>query len=186
MSRDRSAASGPRFAVLGRVVGAHALRGELRVRLYGDGPENLAYVDEVVLSADEAGGSGEHFEVIGVGSGRAGEARLALSGIEDRDRAEAMKGRFVLADAEALEPLAEDEFYWHELVGCRVETEAGEPVGEIREIWETGAHDVLVVRTPDGRQVLVPTAREIMTGVDVESGRVTIDPPPGLLHDPDE
>ncbi len=113
--------------------------------------------------------------------GRPGEVRMGLAGIGDRDSAEALRGSFVFGDPENLPELPPGEHYWYELVGCRVETRSGEPVGTVKEIWETGAHDVLVVEDRDGRRVLLPTAREFLREVDVAGRRVVIDEIPGLL-----
>ena len=68
------------------------------------------------------------------------------------------------------------------MIGCTVETEAGERVGSVRELWNTGGHDVLVVMGERG-QVLVPTVREIMKRVYRSEGRIVIDPIPGLLDE---
>jgi 16S rRNA processing protein RimM len=51
----------------------------------------------------------------------------------------------------------------------------------VREIWETGAHDVLVVEGEGGRRCLVPTARDLMREVDVEAGRIVVEELPGLF-----
>ncbi len=168
--------------VLGRTVGAHGLRGELRVRIFGDGPDNLARHSEVWLASSESDSNPRRYAVKGVGSGRTHEVRLALEGVGDRDAAQEMKGLLVLGTTENLESLPEGEYYWHELVGCRVESREGRIVGTVREIWETGAHDVLVVEAEDGRQHLVSTARELVPEIDPEAGRIVIEELPGLLE----
>jgi 16S rRNA processing protein RimM len=170
---------------LGRVVGAHGLRGELRVRLFGDGPDNLALQEFVWLGDDRDDATARSYRVLGTGSGRTGEIRLAIEGVGDRDGALALRGLVVLVAPGDLSPLEEGEFYWHELIGCRVETGSGELIGEVAELWSTGPHDVLVVRGEEGRQILVPTAREIMTDVDPEARRIVIDPPDGLIDTKD-
>lgn len=225
----------PERVALGRVVGAHGLRGELRVRYFGDDPENLLAVPEVELEAPgraethagdphERGGppdpatsderkrpsepegpeagrgsaeargmpglrderreqheQDERFEVRAARPGRPGEVRLALAGVEDRDGAEALRGRRVTADPEALRPLPDGELYWYQLIGCRVEAASGRAVGTVRELMETGAHDVLVVEGEDGRTRLVPTARALMKEVDLERRRIVVEELPGLL-----
>ena len=168
--------------VLGRAVGAHGLRGELRVRIFGDGPENLARHRDIWLADSEDDPKPRRFVVNQVGSGRAREARLALQGVEDRDAAQELKGLLVLGRAETLEPLPEGEYYWHELVGCRVESREGRIVGTVREIWETGAHDVLVVEAEDGQQHLISTARELVPEIDPEARRIVVDLLPGLIE----
>jgi 16S rRNA processing protein RimM len=166
---------------LGLVVGAHGLRGEIRVRVFGDGPENLALQPDIWLGEDLDDPNACCFALLGSGSGRTGEIRLRLEGIESREAALALRGQRVLATADRLERLEEGEFYWHELIGCRVETTSGERVGDVAEIWDTGRHDVLVVRGEDSRQILVPTSREIMTEVDRDARRIVIDAIPGLI-----
>jgi 16S rRNA processing protein RimM len=170
--------------VLGKIVGAHALRGEVRVVYYGDGPENLRSAPHVWLATAPDDPAPRPFEVVQSGSGRAGEVRLGLDGVSDRDGAEALRGQLVLCDPDHLEPLAADEFYWHQLVGCEVFDLAGVRVGTVRELWETGAHDLLVVETDRGERHLLPTARELMREVDPEARRIVFEILPGMLDAP--
>ena len=166
--------------VLGQVAGAHALRGEVRVHVFGDGPENLLRVSKVWL--DDGEGQPREFDVMDRGTGRPGEVRLRLSGIADREAAIALRGSMVSAPAEALVPLDNDEYYWHQLVGCEVFSRDDTRVGVVREIWETGAHDVLVVETTDGEQVLLSTARELMPEVDPIARRIIVEELPGMFE----
>ena len=168
--------------MLGRVLGAHGVRGWVRVRYEGDGPAHLVRAERVTLAEDERGTAARTYEIEGGGTGRAGEARLKLAGIGDRDAANALKGSWVLGETAALETLPDGEFYWYQLVGCRVETEDGSLVGTVREIWETGAHDVLVVKREDGRQILIPTARELLPEIDLEEKKLVVASLEGLLE----
>jgi len=168
---------------LGRVVGVHGLRGQLRVRLLDETDNNLRAASSVWLAREEGDPKPVEVRVRAVGSGRRGEARLLLEGIDSRDAAEALRGRFVRALAEQLDPLEEGEYYQYELVGCRVEDGEGHVLGVVSRIWETGAPDVLVVvdGANGGRELLIPAAREILREVDVAARRIVIDAPPGLL-----
>ena len=180
--------SSPTRVELGQIAGAHGVRGQVRVRYFGDGPENLLACEEIWLGTSRDDADARRFEVGFSGTGRAGEVRLGLDGIDDREAAQAVRGLLVLIAEAQLEALPENEFYWHELIGCRAEIETGTPVGVVEEIWETGAHDVLVVRDDSGRQHLIPTARELLPVIDLEARRVVIAELPGLidLSDPDE
>ena len=153
----------------------------VRIRWLGDGPDNLMQATELSLGRSPDGEGARTHEVLARLPGRAGEVRIGLSGVGDRDAAEALRGCFVFGDAGCLPELPPGEHYWYELVGCRVETRSGEPVGTVKEIWETGAHDVLVVEGKDGRRVLLPTAREFLREIDVAGRRVVIEEIPGLL-----
>jgi 16S rRNA processing protein RimM len=171
----------PHRVVLGRIAGAHALRGEVRVQFFGDGPDNLLQASEVWLGEDRADPQARRYEVVASGTGRAGEVRLALSDVKDRDAADTLRGQLVLADPEQLAPLDEGEFYWHQLVGCEVFDTDGRRLGAVQEIWETGAHDVLVVASEDGGRHLLSTARELMPEVDLEARRIVVEILPGML-----
>jgi 16S rRNA processing protein RimM len=152
------------------------------VRCFGDGPEVFERVPRLFLTS-EAGEAGEGpeacYPVESVAPGRRGELRVALEGVEDRDAAEALRGRLVLVEAAELEALSAGEYYGYQIVGCRVESQDGTPVGTVREIWETGGPDLLVVEGQGGREHLLPAA--LVREVDVEGQRVVIELLPGLL-----
>ena len=168
--------------VLGRVVGAHGIRGQIRARWLGDGPENLLAARQVEL-ADGRGSEDpapQAFEIEGGGRGRVGEVRLALRGVRERAAAEALRGRLILVDAAELPQAAPGEAYWFQLVGCQVELPSGETVGRVRELWATPAHDTLVVVGADGRDRLIPATPAILRRLDVAAGRIVIGDLPGL------
>src|SRR5262245_6140651 len=102
---------------LGRVIGAHGLRGELRVRLEGGTDNILRAVSRLWLAREEGDPKSVEARVRAVGSGRRGEARLALEGVVSREGAEALRGRLVQARVADLGPLEEGEYYQYELVG---------------------------------------------------------------------
>jgi 16S rRNA processing protein RimM len=166
---------------LGRVVGTHGLRGQVRIHFFGDKADNLIHAKQVWLAESREDTGARRFDVRFGGTGRAKEVRLGLDGIVDRDQAHELRGLIVMCDSSGLEDLEDGEFYWYELVGCRVETQDGSDLGEVREIWETGAHDVLVVVDDSGRQNLIPTAREFMRDVDLEAGKIKVATLPGLV-----
>ena len=117
--------------MIGRVAGAHGIRGWLRVAVFADGsdalnPGGVLYLD---------GASDAAFEVRQAAPGRrGGEWRVALVGVDTRDAAEALKGQEVAAPAEALGSPGPDCVWGHQLVGCAVESEQGVSLGRVREI----------------------------------------------------
>jgi 16S rRNA processing protein RimM len=168
--------------VLGRVVGAHGLRGQLRVSTAGDVVESVMRVPQVWLSPRQEDPTGREYPVIQLAAGRPGELRMTLDGVGDRDAAEALRGLWVLARGADLEALPPGEYYAHQLLGCRVEDSAGRAIGVVRRIWETGAPDVLVVEDAAGVEQLIPAAESILQEVDLEGRRIVIDAIPGLLE----
>ncbi|MNR58654.1 Ribosome maturation factor RimM [compost metagenome] len=85
-------------------------------------------------------------------------------------------------DEENLADLDEDEYYYHEILGCSVVTAAGEKLGQITEILTPGANHVWVVKRPKGRDLLLPVIDEVVLEVDVENKQVTVELMEGLLE----
>ncbi len=171
----------PRRVVIGRITGEHGLRGTVQVRFSGDGPENLLRASKLMIGSSVDDPQAISMEVESVTPGRTGEVRMVLAGVEGREAARQLRGRFVMVDSGQLEPLADGEFYEFQLIGCRVEGEDGEKVGTVREVWSTGASKVLMVVDEEGRQQLIPTSGGFLREVDLEQQRIVIEIVSGLL-----
>jgi 16S rRNA processing protein RimM len=169
--------------LVGRITAAHGLKGELRLESFAEGPETLHGVTHVRVEGERPDAPDLVLELRGLTPGRSGSLRLRLAGVDTRDAAEALRGRRVRVDAAQLQPLAPGELYGHELVGCALESEQGNPIGVVRDVWRTGAPDVLVVEDGAGHERLIPAA--LLREVDVAAGRAVVELLPGLL-DPEE
>jgi len=162
---------------VGRIAKPHGIKGELKILPYGEAEDFRLYRE--VLLAGETTGPARLFQVENFRP-QGKMALLELAGVTDREAAEGLAGREVWVAKELLAALAEDEFYWHELVGLRVVTESGRNLGRVKALFATGGHDVLVVRG-GGREYFIPARREFMLAVDQEAGLLTIAEVPGLL-----
>lgn len=168
--------------VLGEVTGAHGLRGELRIRIAGDSPEHLLSAEAIWLGRRRGDPEARRYAILDRGLARPGEVRLKVQGVDHRDKIQPLVGMLVTAPPDSLPLLPEGEFYWYQLIGCQVESESGEQIGCVREVWETGAHDVLLVEDEEGVRRLVPTAMELMKQIDLEAARIVVVDLPGLLE----
>jgi 16S rRNA processing protein RimM len=166
---------------LGRVVGAHSMGGQLRVRYFGGAPDNLMRLEDVLLAESEDAADADRFEVTRVAPGRREEVRVTLSGVENRESAERLRGKLVVVEVAQLEALPEGEYYSYQLIGCRVEGADGQSIGTVREVWATGAVDVLVVEDENGVRHLIPAEENQLRTVDIEMRRIVIEILPGLL-----
>ena len=166
---------------LGRVVGAHGMGGQLRVRYFGGAPDNLIRLETALLAESEDAADAERFEVTRAAPGRREEVRMAFAGVADRESAERLRGKLVVVEASQLEALPEGEYYSYQLVGCRVEGADGRLIGTVREVWPTGAIDVLVVEGEKGERQLIPAAQDQLREVDIEARLIVIEILPGLL-----
>ena len=176
--------TGPQRVVVGRVTGAHGVLGGVQVRTFGEAPDNLMRASVVTLAESEDDAGAVDMEVAGVEPGRPGEVRIMFHGVGAREQALVLRGQLVMMDAAQIAPLPEGEYYEYELVGCRVEREDGSEIGTVREVWSTGAADVLVVEDEAGQQNLIPTADDFLRAVDLDARRIVVEVIPGLLDTP--
>lgn len=164
--------------VVGRIGRAHGLRGEVAVDVRTDDPEGRLGPGSVLRTEPESVGP------LTVESGHVHSGRLLLrfAGIEDRSAAEGLRGvRLVVEVDDDERPEDPEDFYDHQLIGLAVDQVDGTPVGAVSDVLHLPGQDVLAVRRPDGREALVPFVTEIVPVVDLDAGRVVVDPPPGLL-----
>jgi 16S rRNA processing protein RimM len=99
------------------------------------------------------------------------EMILALEGIEDRDTAEAQRGKELQVPSP--KKLDQDVFYQHDIVGLRAVTTEGEILGRIADVLSTGSNDVYVVQGDRG-ELLLPALEDVVREIDVESGRMVV------------
>jgi 16S rRNA processing protein RimM len=167
------------LVVIGEVVRPHGLRGEVRVKPHTDRPERFEGLAECVLW-DPASDARAVRRI--TAARRHGEAvLLSLADCESVEAATALVGRVIaLPRSEAL-PTPPGHAYPWQLVGCRVLTDDGRPVGELSGIELSPAHDLWVVRDARGEH-LIPAVAEIVVDVDLDARRVVIRPPEGLLE----
>ena len=106
---------------------------------------------------------------------------IGIAGIDTMNAAEALAGQELRVPVDRLASLPEGTFYRHDLVGCRVETRAGDVVGTVEDVEGTLVGSRLVVAAERG-QVLIPLVAAICTTIDPAGRRIIIDPPEGLLE----
>lgn len=109
---------------------------------------------------------------------------LKLRGLEDRAEAEGLAGSELGLLRSELEEPEEGEYYWTDLIGLTVLDSEGREVGRVANLFDSGAHDILVVRAGD-REVLIPAIPEMVAEVDLEAGLLRIEPLEGLIPDAD-
>jgi 16S rRNA processing protein RimM len=168
--------------VVGRVVKAHGIGGEVVVDVRTDDPHER-FAPGTALRA-RARDKSERNVVVDSMREHSGRLLLRLDGVASRDAADALRGSLFIVDTADLPPIDEpDEFYDHQLEGLRVHTMAGRDVGTVAEVLHTAAGEILAVRPAegDGPEILVPFVNAIVTAVSLQDGLIEIDPPDGLL-----
>ncbi|WP_432478964.1 ribosome maturation factor RimM [Nocardioides sp. GXQ0305] len=169
--------------VVGRIGKPHGIRGEVTVDVRTDEPDRRYTVGATLRAEPPRGAAGRPTALTVAGTRwHRGVLLARFEELSDRDAAEAARGTVLhaLIDADA-RPEDPEEFYDHQLVGLAAVDVAGVPLGEVVALVHGGAQDLLSVRTPDGREALVPFVAALVPEVDLTGRRVVIDDRPGLV-----
>ncbi len=167
-----------KFAQVGKVIKAHSIKGELKVLAYSGDPQDFKAFPRLLFVDEQAAVSDEY--KVAICRPQAKFVIIKLSGIDDRTAAEAMRGAEIWADKDLLPVLGEDEFYWHDLIGLRVETGHGDDLGTVRSLFESAAADIMVIKG-QGREYLIPAQDKFIASIDHDAGLLIINDTPGLL-----
>ena len=179
----RSDAATPRRVCLGVVAGAHGVKGAVRLKSFAQEPRDIARYGPL---EDESGTARYTVRLVGATKGHAqnGVVIARLSGVADRDRAEALRGLRLYLPRAALPPPPEDEFYHADLIGLDAVLGDGRRLGEVRAVHDFGAGDTLEIARPPAQPLMVPFTRAVVPVVDIAGGHLVVDPPDGLLDPP--
>lgn len=99
---------------------------------------------------------------------------VKLAGIDNRTLAELHRGRYLEVPAEEVRPLSDGAYYHHQLIGLKVQTQSGRPVGTLSAVMEKPANDVWVVSAVGAAEQLVPATRDAVVKVDLVASTVTV------------
>lgn len=167
--------------VVGRVVKAHGITGEVVVDVRTDDPD-ARFAPGTSLRGRPAKGGAEGEYTIEWVREHGGRLLVRLNGVADRNAADALRGTLFVVDSQELPPIDDpDEYYDHQLEGLQVRTVAGDVIGSVAEVLHTAAGELLSVRSAE-REVLVPFVGAIVTSVSLTEQVIEIDPPEGLLE----
>lgn len=163
--------------VVGRIGRPHGVRGDVTVEVRTDDPE-LRFPVGATIATDPADRGPL---VIESRRWHKGALLIAFAGVTHRDTAEELRGTMLVIDSDEVTPSDDpDEFHDHQLIGLTVVTVSDEAVGEVTDVLHHG-QDLLVVRRSGQDDALIPFVRALVPEVDLEGGRLVVDPPEGLL-----
>jgi len=154
---------------IGAVAGAHGVRGNVKIKPFTDVPEDVAAYGPVT-DADGA----RAFDIALVGDAK-GVVIARMTGVTDRDAAEALKGLRLYVPRDRLPEADEDEFYHADLIGLPVVSADDDDLGFVNALHDFGAGDLIEIRRPTGKLVLLPFTRQTVPVIDLAGGKVTVD-----------
>jgi 16S rRNA processing protein RimM len=162
------------------IVGVYGIKGWVKIRINVEDPASLTSLSPQQLT-DSRGKRVRSVDITTVRSQSKGFI-AKLAGVDDRNAAELLRGHSIQIPESSLPSLNEGEFYWRDLIGCRVELSVENEnlsLGCVDHLIETGANDVLVVRpteeSVDDRERLIPWLEDdVIVAVDIESQRISV------------
>ncbi|MBP1907326.1 16S rRNA processing protein RimM [Paenibacillus turicensis] len=168
------------FLTVGKIVNTHGIRGDLKVLLNTDFPDvRFAPKSNLSLFHPESGAKVD----VKVAASRPlkGMYLVRFEGFDNINLVEKFKGYEIKVTKDNTVPLEEGEYYYHQIIGCRVVGDDGADLGVIEEILRPGANDVWTVKMPNGKPLLLPVIDDVVLDVDVEQKIVKVHLMEGLL-----
>ncbi|WEG11607.1 ribosome maturation factor RimM [Pullulanibacillus sp. KACC 23026] len=167
---------------VGKIVNTHGIRGEVRVISQTDFADERYQKGSRLAIADSPNAP---MTEVTVASHRRHKNfdLLTFEGYPTINEVQGFKGQYLFVSEDLLRELEENEYYYHEIIGCVVETEEGKVLGKIKEILSTGANDVWVIQRPKKKDLLIPYIEDVVKDVDLETKKVIIHVMEGLIDD---
>lgn len=160
---------------IGKIVNAVALRGEVKIYSYSDRPERFEELSRLIVAG------GRELEIENVRYQK-NMAIVKFKGIDDRNKAEALKEKEVFITENDLEELPEDTFYVRDLIGCLVlDDDSGDVIGTVSDLIQNSAQDIYQIELKKGGQALIPAVGQFIHDVDIENKLIKVKLIPGLI-----
>ena len=169
--------------IVGRIVKAHGIRGELKVFPETDDPERFFDFESVLVGEDAENTVRLTIENLRFQpSSRGLTLIVSFEEIKTRDDAESLVKTYLYVSESEL-TLDEDEFFIHELIGCSVWSLEGEEIGSVKDVLEMPAHLVYLVKRSGKPDVMIPAVDAFIEKLDLTARRIVIHSIDGLLDE---
>jgi 16S rRNA processing protein RimM len=155
---------------VGTILGPHGVRGEFKLRLQTDDPEHLLTLKRVYLGDEKTPRTVLEARM------HAGNALMRLQGISTPETVERFRGTPLRIRGADARPLAANEFFLYQVIGLEAFDEAGNRLGRVTDLIETGANDVLVITDDAGQDTLYPSHPDVVLSLDPTAGRIVVRP----------
>ena len=159
------------LVTIGKCIKPHGLHGEIRVKAITDFPERFEQTESVFahLQKDPV----RPLEIESVRDNHGGFL-IKFAGVDNLAEADKLRGHFLSVPDDELVELEDDE-YWHwQLEGLKAFNPAGDPIGVLKEVMQSPAHDLYIVEDLNGKTHLVPAVTQYVPEIDLAGGKVVI------------
>ncbi|MBI4672214.1 MAG: ribosome maturation factor RimM [Chloroflexi bacterium] len=163
------------YLVVGEVLKPWGYRGEVKIKILTDYPNRLIKHKTLYLGPQARAYQVERARL------HSGYALLKFVGLDTDTSVAKLRGELIQIPMEEAAKLKRGQYYHHEIIGLNVVTPADESLGVVAEILETGANDVYLVRTPQGKEILLPAIQSVVKKIDLDAKTMTVELLPGLV-----
>ena len=169
-----------KYLEIGKIVGTHGIKGEVRVQPWADSGEFLLGFKKLY------GENGTPCYQIKNARVHKSMVIAKLAGVDSIEQADTLRGRVLYMDRDDAR-LPEGRYFIQDLIGLRVvDADSGEEYGVVTDVFNTVANDVYSLRAPDGKEHFIPAIDQVLAGTDLETGIIKIHPMKGMFDDDED
>jgi len=170
----------PDLVILGRVIGARGLKGEVKVKSFSNVSGRFKSLDIVSLefkNGDIESFQVEHTKINGQ------TVIMKFAGVEDRDAAESLSGTYINVSLDNVAPLEDDSYYIFDLEGMEVFDSENINIGSVKRVDVLSVNDLIYVES-ESEEIIIPARKEFITAIDMDARKMTVNLPEGLPRYP--
>ena len=162
---------------IGQIVNTFGIKGQIKVKPFTDDIKRFDNLKEVYV---EKNNTKKEYEIEEVKYHK-DMVLIKFKGIETVEQAEKLKNSYVTISRDSAEELEEDRYYIVDLLGLEVYTDEQILLGILEDIFNTGSNDIYVVKSSDGKQILLPAIKDVVKNIDIENKKIIVHIIPGLI-----
>ena len=170
-----------KYLRVGKIINTQGLKGELKVEAYTDFPDERFAINNSLYVGTDKDETMSKLIITGLRRHKQFYI-LSFKDYNDINQVLQFLNQFLWISSEEQHELEENAYYYHQIIGCNVATIAGEKIGTVLDILETGANDVWVIKRVDQPDLLIPYIEDVVIKVDLDQQIITINPLAGLIE----
>ena len=165
------------YLVVGQLVNTHGVKGEMKATALTDDPQRFNKLKWVYIDKN---GQLVKYSISGVKFFKQ-FVILKFENIDCIEEAEKLKGLFMKVDRANAVKLPKDSFFITDILGMKVYDENNSLLGQLADVIQTGSNDVYIVKSEDGKELLIPALKSVVKEISLEDGKISVILPKGLL-----
>ncbi|MCL2383791.1 MAG: ribosome maturation factor RimM [Oscillospiraceae bacterium] len=165
------------YLEIGQIVGTHGVKGIMKVKPLTDDIKRFDKLKTVYMNIKKGLTELEIEEV----RYNKNIVLLKFKGVDTIEEAETYRNFYLKVNRKDAVDLPKNSYFIVDLLGCNVYTEENEHLGEVDDVFPTGSNDVYVVKSNDGKQILIPAIKEVIKQVDIQNKTIIVKLMEGLI-----